>query len=109
MSSINGYMPMAKQVINKYMEKNTIKKMTNDDITDFKMYLIEKYGKDMPKNLYIVNGSGGGQKYKILYDVKRVDGNAGKPCVFYTEMREVAQTLEREGHLALEDWIKNIQ
>lgn len=73
----------------------------------FKPWAERRLKKRMLKPLFISVGKGGGQKYKILYEVFDSTGNNNKQCYFYSEVPFAIKKLSSENHYSLQEWIND--
>ena len=98
-------MGRTKELIDEYRSKYG-KNISQNQFEHLRIWLIGKTGKDIPGDLIVTIGSGGGQKYRLLYLAQDINGNAGRPCTFYCEMPQVEKEMIRLGHTPLEKYIE---
>ena len=98
-------MPKSEKLISRYRDEfgSHIEPSQTEHL---KAWLEQQTGKKINYPLYVTNGSGGGQKYRLLYLLQAVEHNAGKQAVFYSEMSSLNDELkEKYGHIPLEEII----
>lgn len=94
----------AKEVLELHLKAT--KKTQVDSTAHCKLWLESEFGKKMLRPLFISRGKGGGQRYKILWEVMDIKGNANLPCVYFTEMAVSHKYLKAAGdHMTLQEWI----
>lgn len=100
-------MELADYVIRNYMKKNGLKKI--DDAEALRRYLEDKYDKPMPRRLFVAMGNGGGNSYKLLWNVMDARNNRNRACYFHTDPKNKSaiRELQNEGHISVEEWINS--
>ena len=90
--------------IQEYKRERGVSKI--DNTCDLKEWFEEKLQKPMNGGLFVAMGKGGGQRYKILWNVFDSVHNNNTFCIFYSEDVKASRIIKSHGHLSLDEWIK---
>ena len=90
-------------LVYEYLDTYNLSKI--DDSSKLKKWLEDRLQKRMKRPLMTAKGSGGGQKYKLFWDTFDDEGNANKPCYYWTETKAAIPKLLKNKHLPLQNWV----
>jgi len=88
------------ELFEEYLVAKSITKII--DVDEFKKWLEKRISKNIDRPIFIARGIGGGQTYKILYEVFDIRENGNKPCYFYSINKRAVRELTMNGHKPLQ-------
>ena len=90
---------------NRYGSNGKTRSIAPEQWDHLAKWIENQTGVPIEKPLIVTNGSGGGQKYRLYYYLYDIKGNAGRPAIFYTDMKSVEKQLEAEGFMPLQKYL----
>ena len=89
-------------LVERYKRQTSTNKV---DVEHLKEWLEDIVGKPMNRPLVYVGGKGGGQRYKLFYDVWFIESSLGVKCYYIADVNDSILAPLALAHSSLEEWL----